>query len=81
MPIQAGGHGRKIRRHPCPIVKVLFQEKMFPNKSTSGWSISRIFIGLEVTPKSDVGVVIKLFRHGVTMPESFTLLNKLFSLK
>jgi len=23
-------------------VKVLFQEKMFPNKSTSGWSISRI---------------------------------------
>ena len=24
------------------IVKVLFQEKMFPNKSTSGWSISRI---------------------------------------
>ena len=24
------------------IVKVLFQEKMFPNRSTSGWSISRI---------------------------------------
>ena len=24
------------------IVKVLFREKMFPNKSTSGWSISRI---------------------------------------
>ena len=27
-------------------VKVLFQEKMFPNKSTSGWSISRIFAQL-----------------------------------
>ena len=35
-------HHRSNQMFRYSIVKVLFQEKLFPNKSTSGWSISRI---------------------------------------